>query len=282
MSIFLADKVMVPSTSIASDQSMTNQEMRSLLLHDMPDKLQGKRIVIVGGTSGLGFAVAKAALYAGASVIVSSSNQGRVDAAAKKLSDLGTGQSVEGRVYDVKAGESASKEFFEALPEFDHLVWTAGDLLPLGYPDHDLANIHDAFVTRTTGPIYAGKYAPPRMPKNSDSSITFTIGLATRKPPKGWALVTAVGGATERFTKGLAVEIAPIRVNVVSPGLVITEFLDHLPAEDVKAMIDHQTMALPVKHVADADEAAEAYLYLLRCAYVTGETLNVDGGAVLV
>ncbi|EIN04984.1 short-chain dehydrogenase/reductase SDR, partial [Punctularia strigosozonata HHB-11173 SS5] len=254
----------------------------SLLLHDMQDKLQGKRIVIVGGTSGIGLAVAKAALYAGASVIVSSSNKGRVAAAAKKLSDLGTGQSVEGRVYDARAGESASKEFFEALPEFDHLVWTAGDNLPLGYPDQDLANIHDVFATRTTGPIYAGKYATPRMPKNSDSSITFTIGLATRKPPKGWALVTAVGGATERFTKGLAVEIAPIRVNVVSPGLVITELLNQLPAEELKALVDRETAVLPVKHVADADEVVDAYLYLLRCSYVTGETLHVDGGAILV
>ncbi|EIN09669.1 short-chain dehydrogenase/reductase SDR [Punctularia strigosozonata HHB-11173 SS5] len=238
------------------------------------DKLRGKRIVVLGGTSGIGFAVARLVLYAGASVIVSSSNQGRVDAAVKRLLDLGTGQPVEGRVCDIKSGENAVKAFFEALPEFDHLVYTAGDSgIPLGYPDVDLTNISDAFAVRTMGPIYAGKYAPARMPKTASSSITFTSGVASRKPPKGWALPAAIIGATERFTKGLAVQVAPIRANIVSPGLVITELLDKQPAEQMNAIIAHQTKALPVQHVADADE---------RCAYVTGELLNVDGGAVLV
>jgi NAD(P)-dependent dehydrogenase (short-subunit alcohol dehydrogenase family) len=81
----------------------------------------------------------------------------------------------------------------------------------------------DAFAVRTMGPIFAGKYAPSHMPKNANSSITLTIGSTVRKPAKGWAAVTAIAGATERFTKGLAVELAPIRVNVISPGLVKTE-----------------------------------------------------------
>jgi NAD(P)-dependent dehydrogenase (short-subunit alcohol dehydrogenase family) len=73
------------------------------------------------------------------------------------------------------------------------------------------------------GPVFAGKYAPSRMPKSSDSSITFTIGSVVRKPLKGLAFMAASVGATERFAKGLAVELAPIRVNLVSPGLVKTE-----------------------------------------------------------
>jgi NAD(P)-dependent dehydrogenase (short-subunit alcohol dehydrogenase family) len=73
------------------------------------------------------------------------------------------------------------------------------------------------------GPVFAGKYAPSRMPKSSESSIVFTIGSVVRKPLKGFAFLAAGAGATERFTKGLAVELAPIRVNVVSPGLVKTE-----------------------------------------------------------
>ncbi|EIN10191.1 NAD(P)-binding protein [Punctularia strigosozonata HHB-11173 SS5] len=245
------------------------------------DKPRGKRVVIIGGTSGIGFGVAKLALYSGASVIVSSSNQTKVDAAVKRLVDLGTGQHVEGRVCNIKGGESAVKVFFEGLPEFDHLVYTAGDALQLGYPDIDLSNLNDAFAVRAMGPIYVGKYAPGRMPQNANSSITFTTGVASRKPWKGSALVVAAIGATEAFTKGLAVQIAPIRVNIVSPGLVTTELLDRWPEEQAKAMVDQSLKTLPVQHVADADEAAEAYLYLMRCSYVTGERLNVDGGAVL-
>ncbi|EIN04903.1 short chain dehydrogenase [Punctularia strigosozonata HHB-11173 SS5] len=247
----------------------------------MSDKLRGKRVVIVGGSSGIGFGVAKLALTAGASVIISSSNQTKVDAAVKRLVDLDVGGPVEGKVLDVKGGESAVKAFFEALPEFNHLIWTAGDFFPLNYPNGDLTGVQDTFVVRTLGPIYAGKYAPSRMPKSSDSSIILTCGSVSRKPSKGMAIGAAVSGATERFAKGLAVELAPIRVNAVSPGAVQTELWDALPAESVQALLSTLTQKLLVQHVADADEAAEPYLYLMRSAYVTGEVVNVDGGAVL-
>ncbi|EIN04882.1 NAD(P)-binding protein [Punctularia strigosozonata HHB-11173 SS5] len=248
----------------------------------MATNLQGKRVVVVGGSSGIGFAAAKLALVNGASVIISSSNQAKVDAATKRLSEFNPGgREVEGRVCDVKGGESAIKAFFDALPEFDHLIWTAGDPLRIGYPDIDLAQTQDAFAVRALGPIYAGKYAPSHMPKSSKSSITLTIGSVVRKPRKGWALIAAIAGSVERFTKGLAVELAPIRVNVVSPGLVKTEMWDSTPAEQLNAIVSGAEKTLLVQHVADADEVAEAYLYLLKCGYVTGETLNVDGGGVL-
>jgi NAD(P)-dependent dehydrogenase (short-subunit alcohol dehydrogenase family) len=143
-----------------------------------------------------------------------------------------------------------------ADPFRTHAVWSAGDPLVLGYPDIDLSASlgtssrpprlrpcsrprltrpqtpprTDVFNVRTFGPLYAGKHAPRRMPQSAGSSITLTIGAVVRKPAKGWALIAAVMGATERLAKGLAVQLAPIRVNVVSPGFIRTEVRPATPS----------------------------------------------------
>ena len=110
----------------------------------------------------------------------------------------------------------------------------------------------------------------------SDGSITLTDGLLSHRPRKGIPLTTAFGGAIEHLARGLAVDLAPIRVNAVCPGLVVHEKLDRTP-EFVRQYTERQL----IPRGADPAEVAQAYLYLMRGTYTTGQVLIVDGGMTL-
>jgi NAD(P)-dependent dehydrogenase (short-subunit alcohol dehydrogenase family) len=113
-------------------------------------------------------------------------------------------------------------------------------------------------------------------------SIVFTSGIAGQRPLAGWALGASICAAMEGLTRALAVELAPIRVNIVSPGVVKTPLWWNMTEADRKALYHETAERLPVGHVGDAEEIAEAYLYLMRQGYSAGQVLVVDGGAVLV
>ncbi|KAG9076751.1 hypothetical protein FRC06_009338 [Ceratobasidium sp. 370] len=117
-----------------------------------------------------------------------------------------------------------------------------------------------------------------------------TIGASFNRPSPGWALVSGIVGAVESATRGLAVDLKPIRVNTVSPGLVVSEFWDGLPEDARKAMYETSGQKLLVGHAGTPDEVAEAYIFAMKassvpgvaCSYFTGQTITVDGGVVLV
>jgi NAD(P)-dependent dehydrogenase (short-subunit alcohol dehydrogenase family) len=113
-------------------------------------------------------------------------------------------------------------------------------------------------------------------------SIVFTSGIAGQRPRAGWALGASICGAMEGLTRALAVELAPIRVNTVSPGVVRTPLWANMAPADRQALYVQTAEQLPVGHVGDAAEVSQAYLYLMRQSYGTGQVLVVDGGAVLV
>ena len=113
-------------------------------------------------------------------------------------------------------------------------------------------------------------------------SIVLTTGIAGQRPQKGWVIPASVCGNIEALTRALAIELAPIRVNTVSPGVVRTPLWSNMAEADRKALYHQTAERLPVGHVGDAEEIAEAYLYLMRQSYSTGQVLVVDGGAVLV
>jgi NAD(P)-dependent dehydrogenase (short-subunit alcohol dehydrogenase family) len=237
--------------------------------------LSSKRIVILGGTSGIGLATAKAAQREGAMVVVASSNKRRVDAAVASL-----GGTAEGRVVDL-SDEGQVKEFFESIGGFDHLVYTAGESLhlePLATTQIDKAR---GFVDlRFWGAYMAVKYGSPHI--QAGGSITLTTGVAGLRPRQGWTIAASICGAMESLTRALAVELAPIRVNAVSPGVVRTDLWSNMAEADRDAMYRDIGQNLPVGRVGEADDLAQSYLYLMREGYSTGQVIVVDGGAVLV
>jgi NAD(P)-dependent dehydrogenase (short-subunit alcohol dehydrogenase family) len=237
--------------------------------------LQDKRVVVVGGSSGIGLAVAQLAAAQGAKVVIASSNAERVQKAAESI-----GPEVQGHAVDV-SDERAIATFFTKLGSFDHLVYTAGDSLQLQeLVATDLQQARRAFELRYWAALAAVKYGSPHIRK--EGSIVLTTGIAGQRPRKGWVLAASVCGTIEALTRALAIELAPIRVNAVSPGLVRTNLWQNMSAKEREERYESVGKSLPVARVGEASDVAQAYLFLMQEGFATGQTVVVDGGAVLV
>jgi NAD(P)-dependent dehydrogenase (short-subunit alcohol dehydrogenase family) len=239
--------------------------------------LQQKRVVVVGGSSGIGLAVAQQAASQGAKVVIVSSNAERVQKAVECIGGEAQGQAV--NVSD----EGAVATFFAKLGSFDHLVFTAGDSLHLrDLATTDLQEARRAFELRYWAALAAVKYGSPHIRKGG--SIVLTTGIAGQRPQKGWLIAASVCGTRtiEALTRALAVELAPIRVNAVSPGVVRTNLWQTMSASEREGLYESVGNSLLVGRVGEASEIAQAYLFLMQEGFSTGQTVVVDGGTVLV
>jgi NAD(P)-dependent dehydrogenase (short-subunit alcohol dehydrogenase family) len=237
--------------------------------------LQDKRVVVVGGSSGIGLAVSEQAALQGAHVVIASSNHERIQRAIGSV-----GGEAQGQVVDV-SDERAVATFFSKLGTFDHLVFTAGDSLHLyDLAATDLQQARCAFELRYWAALAAVKYGTPHIRKGG--SVVLTTGIAGQRPRKGWVIAASVCGTIEALTRGLAVELAPIRVNAVSPGVVRTNLWQNMSEPDRERLYESVGNSLPLGRVGEASEVAQAYLFLMQEGFGTGQTVVVDGGAVLV
>ncbi|MGW3130085.1 SDR family oxidoreductase [Streptomyces sp. NPDC001076] len=237
--------------------------------------LQGQRVVVIGGTSGIGLAVAEGAAREGAQVVVASRRQESVDAALKVLPE-----DAEGQVLDA-SDEAAVRGFFARIGAYDHLVYTAGDSILLEtLAETDIAAARSFLDTRLWGAYAAVKYGAGSV--RPGGSVVLTTGTAGRRPMPGSSVASALCGAMESLTRALAVELAPVRVNVVSPGVVRTELWRGLPEEVREELFRSSAESLPVGRMGEPADVAEAYLYLMRGGYSTGSVVVVDGGGTLV
>jgi len=236
---------------------------------------EGQRIVIIGGTSGLGFATARVASAQGASVIVASSKKENVDRALAELPGR-----AEGHVLDISQ-EAVVADFFAGVGEFDHLAVTAGESLDLGeFTASDLQRARRFFEIRFWGAIAAAKHAAKRIKRTG--SIVLTNGIVGLRPQKGWVIAAGIAGAVEGVTRALAVELAPVRVNLVCAGIVKTELWLSLSETERNTLFESAGRSLPVGRIGEPEDIAEAYLYFMRERFSTGAMIVVDGGGVLV
>jgi len=239
--------------------------------------LAAKKVVVIGGASGIGFAVARAALDDGATVTIGSSQAAKVEAAVARLGDGATGD-----VLDVR-NEASVAAFFEGLGGFDHLVFTAGDWggRPAGsIGELDMEAARDAFGVRFWGAVAVVKHASRKIAPNG--SITLTDGMYAHRPSKGGAVSSAMLGAIEHLTRALAIDLAPVRVNCVCPGLIMTEAWDSIPEDKRAERINRMTGRQPLPRGGEPVEVAQAYLYLMRGGFTTGQVLKVDGGSSVI
>ena len=236
--------------------------------------LRGQRIVVIGGTAGIGLAVAEAAGQEGARVVVASRRQESVDAALKRLPE-----DAEGQVLDA-TDEDAVRDFFAGLGGYDHLVYTAGEaLLMESLAESDLGRARAFLDIRLWGAYTAVKYGASSI--REGGSVVLTTGTVARRPLPGTTVAAALCGAMESLTRALALELAPLRVNIVMPGVVRTELWRELDAEDRDALFESVAGSLPVGRIGEPADVAEAYLYLMRGGFSTGSTVVVDGGTLL-
>jgi NAD(P)-dependent dehydrogenase (short-subunit alcohol dehydrogenase family) len=224
--------------------------------------LRSKRIVILGGSSGIGLAVAQQASAEGANVVIASSNPARVRKAADEL-----GAHAEGHAVDL-TDEAAVEKFFSQLGAFDHLVFTAGDSLALcDLAATDLQAARRAFELRYWAALAAVKYGSKNIRKGG--SIVLTTGIAGQRPHKGWVVAASVCGTIEALTRALALELAPIRVNAVSPGVVRTNLWQDMADEERERLYESVGNRLPVGRVGEADDIAQGYLFLMEEQFST-------------
>jgi NAD(P)-dependent dehydrogenase (short-subunit alcohol dehydrogenase family) len=236
--------------------------------------LSGQRVVLLGGTSGIGLATALAAANDGASVIVVSSTQQKVDEALSLLP-----QDIRGFTANLGI-EIEIEELFAQIGEFDHLIFTAGDTLRFEeLIEIDIEKAKQSINLRFWGAIMAAKYAAPLLKK--DGSITLTTGALGQKPRKGTVVIAAMATAIEGLTRALAVELAPIRVNAVCSGTVRTNLLSNMEEAEREVFFDQMGKKLLTGRVGYPQDLAEAYLYLMRGSFTTGQIIVVDGGSLL-
>jgi NAD(P)-dependent dehydrogenase (short-subunit alcohol dehydrogenase family) len=232
------------------------------------------RIIILGGTSGIGLATARRAAMAGAAVTIASR---RPESIERALGELPAG--VVGRAVDA-ASSDAVAALFDELGTFDHLVYTAGENL-VGRPlaEYNVAQAQEFFGLRVFHALDAVRLAVPHL--SATGSITLTSGTAAYKGGPGWTLGTATSGAIVSVARSLAVELAPLRVNVVAPGVVRSPLWDGLAEADREGMYAGLAASLPLGRVAEPDDVAKVFLAFMDQDYVTGTVAVVDGGTLV-
>ena len=263
-------------------------------LQKFTGKLAGARVLIVGGTSGVGYVVAEGCLEHGCIVHVASSSPDRVAAACKAL--LASYPAAENRIYghvcalnDTETVESNIVALLENIGELDHIVHTAGDApAPPATPDGKTgvfaATVQDSIsisMVRLFAAQILAKHAIDVLPMRSTSSITFTTGSQMERPMRGQSWMTGVAAGIPGLARGLALDLAPIRVNTVSIGPVKTAIRDKLPAEVREALETTIRAKMLTGDISEPEDAAEAYLYLMRNRASTGSVVHSDGGSRL-
>ncbi|MEV0221372.1 SDR family oxidoreductase [Streptomyces sp. NPDC050704] len=239
--------------------------------------LDGKRVVVIGGTMGIGLGAAVAAAEAGAAVVIASSRRASVDRALATLPESAQGYTVD--VTDEKDVE----RFFGEVGAFDHLVFTAGDkvgLQPL--KDVNVGEADGMFRVRFWGAMAAAKHGSPYI--REGGSMVFTTGTSGRRPwiPVGTCVGGPMSAAIEAMTRSLALELAPIRVNSVAAGVVRTPLTTEQDPEAAEQFFAEHGKLLPVGRVGDPSDLAKAYVYLMSDGYCTGHILLSDGGQLLI
>ena len=236
--------------------------------------LKNARILVIGGTSGIGLGVASASAERGAIPIVVSRQQSSVDRALAQLPEQARGATVD------LTDPASLRELAGEVGDIEHLVFTAGESLALVSLDDLTPEIIDRYYgTRLVGALNAIRAFRPRI--TPGGSITLTSGTAGEQPSFG-AMPVSICGAMNALTKALAFELAPIRVNAVAPGVVRTPLWDSFSETDRHALYEQAAQHLPLGRVGEVTDTALAYLYCMEQEWGTGIVLTVDGGTVLV
>ena len=235
--------------------------------------LENKHVVIVGGNSGMGLGLAKLALNEGARVTIAGRSREKLERAKAEL-----GGRPQTAAFD--AGNPIEAEMaYAAMEPIDHLVLTAAVLTFAPLKEMAIENVQNMLNAKFWGPLLAGRYAAQNIQEGG--SITFFSGMAAYRPAPGAVVVAAVNAAIEGLAKGLAVELSPIRVNVLSPGSVNTATWDFMPASDRQAFFENEANSLPTRYVGTPDDLAAAAAALMTNPYISGTVLDVDGGGRL-
>jgi len=231
--------------------------------------LTGKKVVVVGGSSGIGLATAELAKREGAAVIIASRNVARLDAAAEKLNAIAIAT-------DVTDDESVDNLFRRTGP-VDHVVLTAAQLRTGPFKTVSMDDVRSTMESKFWGAWRVARRAEFR----PGGSLTLVTGYLSVRPRPNSVIVGAVNGALESLAKGLALELAPVRVNAVSPGIIDTPIRAAMAEDARRDMLAKTAAALPVGRVGVGEDVARQILAFMTIGFATGSIVYLDGGALV-
>jgi NAD(P)-dependent dehydrogenase (short-subunit alcohol dehydrogenase family) len=236
------------------------------------NSLASKYVLVVGGSSGIGAATAKAFADLGAKVTIASRDQHKLDETARSI-----GADVSTAVLDI-TNDDAVSDFFARAGTFDHVVISAAQTPTGAARSLELDKAYAAMNSK-----FWGAYRIARaVQMNEGGSLTFISGFLSVRPSKSSVLQGAINAALEALARGLALELSPIRVNTVSPGLIATPLWSKLDAIARDAMYEGAAERLPARRMGQPEDIANAVVYLATTRYATGSTVLVDGGGAIV
>jgi NAD(P)-dependent dehydrogenase (short-subunit alcohol dehydrogenase family) len=231
--------------------------------------LVGKKVVVVGGSSGIGLSTAELARREGATVIIASRNADRLNAVADKLGATAI-------VADVTSDESVASLFRSCGP-VDHVVVTAAQLRTGPFKTVSMEDVRATMEGKFWGAWRVARSADIR----PGGSLTLVSGYLSIRPRPNSAIIGAANGALESLARSLALELAPVRVNAVSPGIIDTPIRAAMPEEARREMLAKTAAGLPVGRVGTGEDIARQILAFMTIGFVTGSIVYIDGGALI-
>jgi len=232
--------------------------------------LAGKKVVVVGGSSGIGLATAGLAKAQGADVVIASRNADKVKAAAAKIG-------AKGLAADVTDDRSVA-ELFRACGAIDHLVVSAAQLRTGPFKTVGMEDVRGTLEGKFWGAWRCARAAEIK----PGGSLTLVSGFLSIRPRPNSAIVSAANGALESLARALALELAPVRVNCVSPGIIDTPIRAAMPEAARNEMLTKAAASLPVKRVGLGEDVAQQIIAFMENGFMTGSIVYLDGGGLVI
>lgn len=232
--------------------------------------LSGKKVIVVGGSSGIGLATADLAKRDGAEVVIASRNPERVKAAAGKIG-------VTGMTVDV-TNDSSVTEFFVKCGAVDHVVVSAAQLRTGPFKTVSMDDVRGTMESKFWGAWRCARAANIK----AGGSLTLVSGFLSVRPRPAAAITAAANGALESLTRALALELAPVRVNCISPGIIDTPIRAAMPEAARRDMLAKAAAALPVGRVGEGEDIARQILAFMENGFMSGSVVYLDGGNLVI
>jgi NAD(P)-dependent dehydrogenase (short-subunit alcohol dehydrogenase family) len=231
-------------------------------------QFKGKKVVVVGGSSGIGLATAEMAKSEGADVIIASRNVAKLDAVAEKLNVVAIPADV--------TSDSSVLDLFRRSGPVDHVVVTAAQLRTGPFKTVSMDDVRATMESKFWGAWRVARSADIR----PGGSLTLVSGFLSVRPRPNSAIVGSANGALESLARSLALELAPVRVNAVSPGVIDTPIRAAMPEEARRDMLAKTAASLPVGRVGQGEDIARQILAFMANGFATGSIVYIDGGAL--
>ena len=230
-----------------------------------------QKIVVLGGSSGVGLSVAQLAASAGAEVVITGRDAEKLQRAATQIEGQTQTEIADG------TDPQQIKSLFERVGRFDHLVVALSGAKGAGmFRELDLGQLREGFDAKFWAHITAAQSALPTL--RADGSVTFISAISARMAKPGTAGLATINAAIEALVRPLAVELKPLRVNAVSPGVIDTPWWNRVPSSQRQALFESSADQAPAGRVGQPEDVARAVVFLMENTFVTGTVLECDGG----